>query len=544
MRGRTGTGRWGFLFVTFGVLAGVLCQDAPVVMAQDLDQLPEEIRKRIEESRSRGTSRTERGGEMGDPSDSADDRAQEERRQRAREEAERRRNERRVAAEKRATELQSQISRGQAPGGARPGTPATRPAGAASTTVVGIQRQRNEGRSTYSFEPTDLQRRVGDVFNVDLRLENPSAKPFDSISVAIVYDPSHIQVIDPTLDHVDDTLPVEGAIRLDRDPASGYLNYIDREQGLIRYAGSLPRQSVLSVGGYIWSVSFEALRPTVLGNQQTQLDFSFDLPSAGDLRHNPDFKPYVERGTYLVRRTQEATDDFLGDEGDPTDGGVMCAISIIEEDRGLNIQGEILVLSDELQVAAENDTLLRIYPVLPDGASVIRVGDEFDVEVSFDNPKQVEFNRVALFLAYNPRVLEPVDYDRVPGSEGGDSLGNWIQHGINVLDGPYHETYPFNMFVENEVRPDRGMIRYEMGNQQEQLMSEGPLLRSRFRAIAPTLMTRLKAFRNRDGDTPTTGVFLHSIDVLGSSLDHTDGIVIEPFAILPALELAEVDGGQ
>lgn len=551
----TGSGHRIFRLLVAGGIACALSWFFPaslpgmaVATAQDYDggDMLEQLRHLQQQRRAsnQGSDREmRRGSEQSSPqrpgggssSSSAEDREREARRERARQEAERRRAERLQ---------QAATGRQQPPQGAqkRSVEPSRPPSGKSSgdvTATVGPNRRQNRDLSTFSFSPVDVHCRVGDQFGLALNLEHPSGTPFDALSVTIQYNPEYLEPAGSTTEAVEDTSSVQGAIRLDKDPQSGYLNYIDHEKGIIRFAGVLPNNNVLSAGGHIFSVTFEALKETLLGNQQTVLEFLYERPVAADAQHNPSYRPALESGTYLARLSE----DLLGDREDPEDGGIMTSVQITGGGRGMNKDDEYFIFHHHARSGAGegeeadpgNSAMLHIRAIPPeDGDGVIRVGDEFDVEIVFSNPEQVEFNRVSLFLAYNRRVLKPLDYDRVEGPDG-DTLGNWIQHGINILDGPYHEEFPFNLFSENRVRTDRGLIVYEAGNQKDVLTSQGTLARCRFRAIAPTTSTRLKAFFNRFAETPTTGIFLHNVDVLGKSLDHTDGVSVEPFAILPAL---------
>lgn len=507
----------------------------------EFNQLPEEIRRRIYEARGQreqggevqrsGRDSQQQPGAPGGTTPSGEDRAREERRERARQEAERRRDARRKEAEERAAALREQnaeaIKRS-----AQPPPVHAAPSGS-SAVSVGQARAKNLGLPTFSLEPLYRQCTVGDVIGVDLLLDNPSGTVFDSLSVAVRYDPHYLRVVGDDNTRVDDTVERQGALRLDTHPESGYINYVDHEQGLIRYAGRFPNNTAISVGGYIWSVSFEAMNPTLLGKEtQITFDYGFHLPQ--DLQHNPFAKPALERGTYLAR----GTEDFLGDPANTNDGGIFSSFNISDQRAGLNKDREVFIIHDALDESLKHNTRLIVRPVLPESGS-IRVGDEFEVDIELENPDGVEFNRVVLFLVYNTRVMEALDADRVE-SEDGETLGNWVQHGINILDGPYHDEFPFNMFVENQVRLDQGFIHYEVGNQRDMLTSQGTLATCRFRAIAPTARTRLKAFFNRQGRSPTTGVFLHNLDVLGSASDHTDGVVFVPFSILPSLEETSV----
>jgi hypothetical protein len=57
--------------------------------------------------------------------------------------------------------------------------------------------------------------------------------------------------------------------------------------------------------------------------------------------------------------------------------------------------------------------------------STINVGDEFLVDIDYDNPKRAELDTVKLKLKFDPKVLQVVDYDD----------DNWITQGVNIHDG-------------------------------------------------------------------------------------------------------------
>ena len=105
------------------------------------------------------------------------------------------------------------------------------------------------------------------------------------------------------------------------------------------------------------------------------------------------------------------------------------------------------------------------------------MGDAFRVEAILDNRADSLMDGVDIYIRYDPDILEVVDADR----------DNWITRGVNILDGPYHQQFPFDYHIENQAFPGKGEIVYRagIGNAEKLRGRMGVLAAIVFRAKAP-----------------------------------------------------------
>ena len=135
---------------------------------------------------------------------------------------------------------------------------------------------------------------------------------------------------------------------------------------------------------------------------------------------------------------------------------------------------DLLLSGDEV---AFYPTTLRLIP----SESQVQVGDQMDVFILLDNPDQVTFDAVALYLRYDPRVLKVIDSDN----------NNWITEGINIHDGDYQKDFNLEFCRANQVNPDQGEIVYSMETFHEPISASGVFARIRFEAIRPVRSTSI-----------------------------------------------------
>lgn len=361
---------------------------------------------------------------------------------------------------------------------------------------------------------------VGDAFSMDLQLSNPKKAGFDRLSVVLQFDPVFLRPVKgpPTAEDESAELAASMIDEATFAPArrrimavadtkkqpyireafsqgnrlSLYENVVDTEQGLINYMFELENETA-TARGRVASIFFEALQPT----RRTFVSFRFGKPPAEGL------EAASELGTALVR----GSEDVLGLPLRPDDGTIDRGITILSEK-----PSKTRVRSLEPRRTSEEVFTTRLR-LVPESRRIV-VDEEFNVYVELENPDHIRFDQVSLLIAYNPRVLEVIDYD----------ADNAITRGVNIHDGSYRDVFPFDFFLVNRVNPETGLIDYRMRGYRRPLLSEGVLGCIRFRAVKSTSKTTLRMFIDRDGQDPTTGVFYRFKDVLADSADPTDGI--------------------
>jgi len=367
---------------------------------------------------------------------------------------------------------------------------------------------------------------IGDVFAVDVELSNPKRTGYNRLAAVFRYDPVFLRPVvtppstegespQPALAMIDDVTSapaLKGVAAVAEKAPSPYLreafsredkislyqNIVDHEKGLVSYMFEITGETS-TAQGRVASVYFEALQPT----QRTQLEFYFPSSTA-EGKTGEGQSESAELGTGLFLNDE----DRLGLPLLPGDGTISRWVTIFSEkptkDRVRSLD------RDELAQEEVYRTQLRL---VPDADQVV-IGDEFDVQIELDNPDHDQFDQVSLLIAYNPRVLEVVDYDE----------NNIIARGLNIHDGSYRDRFPFDLGLTNKVDPEKGLIDYRIRGYREPLRSEGTLASIRFRALKSTSKTTLRIIYSPEGKDPTTGLFFRLQDVLGDSSDPRDGM--------------------
>jgi hypothetical protein len=95
--------------------------------------------------------------------------------------------------------------------------------------------------------------------------------------------------------------------------------------------------------------------------------------------------------------------------------------------------------------------------------------------------------------------------------------GNWIEQGVNIWDGGYHELFPFDLHVANTADNAAGHIEYRMGYTQETILAPGTLATIRFRVKRRGRLLALSF------DPEHTAVRFLGEDLLGDPEDEEDG---------------------
>ncbi len=337
-----------------------------------------------------------------------------------------------------------------------------------------------------SSDEGDVQAVEGGEFITDMRLVNPGEKPFDAVRLILDYNPAYLEPLSIN----------DSALRafLTSDPTSS----VNKTSGQITYEASLSAPiSVLKVPMVF--IKWRALKPVL----HTKIGFGDN--KAGD------FTELFYNGKKILGETYE--------DGD---GTVSVSVKIIpaDPDEALTMQEDPqLYLGTDEQIG---NVTLQVIP--PDATP--RVGEQFTLDIVLDNSAHSQLDGVAVLLQYDPEVLEILDSD----------LDNWITLGSNILDGSFHDNFPFDYHMANSVMASRGIIDYRVGTSQpwDFLGTEGTMARIVARAKKPTAATTIQfLFANRPGQLGTEVVYLGQ-DALGDPTVRGDGVRGVKFPVLPA----------
>lgn len=95
---------------------------------------------------------------------------------------------------------------------------------------------------------------------------------------------------------------------------------------------------------------------------------------------------------------------------------------------------------------------LRLAIVSPQAE--VATGQVAVADVVLLNPKGLSFDSLKMCIRYDPAEVTILDADQ----------DNFIADGLNIFDGDFHDKFPFDGQIRNQVDPERGTIEYEVGS--------------------------------------------------------------------------------
>lgn len=378
---------------------------------------------------------------------------------------------------------------------------------------------------------------VDQIVPLHVWLDNPEEKPFNIVSLAISYDPNVLEFIDAPEgepgkpNSYDQSEKTVNAFRFVRDPNADrfYLNEADVGNGMVYYRARCASGEVSTSHGFLLSMKFrvrsakerspirflfsewpEAYAPPIQSDQQ------WEWPSPMT------FVGYVDPES----ASGPALQNVLGSKENSKDGVISGGLTVLSENKEAVLENRTAVPEGVLQ------TRILLDPPL----QAVEAGNVFDVDVRIENPEKVPWDRVRLDIRFDPRYLEVVDQDE----------GNWLTIGTNILDGPYHNRFPFDWVRENSVRKNEGRILYENGVFNDPFDSGGVIATIRFLALAavsqtPILFDTDASATSRSG----TRISYRRSDVLGDTSNPQDGVAGAVVSIVPRRDFqsADIDPG-
>lgn len=314
---------------------------------------------------------------------------------------------------------------------------------------------------------------------------NARHSEFRSVDVSIKYDPELLQPVG-----LDDTT-------IDPLLATPALAKVENRRGIIAYHAEFKEPQTADTL-VLFKVKWKALEPA----SHTSIA----------LMNTPDYPSRVMKGevNVLVQR-----DDNADLEVSENTGLLNADIAILpsretaeamednEELSGVSLAHSIS------QGSAEGGITLALRP----RKGNVGVGEDFLVDIVFNNPRRADIDLIKLKIRFDPKVLQVVDYD----------TDNWITRGVNIFDGAYHEELPFDHHMRNEAYNTSGQIQYKMGfGEKVRVPSSGVVATIRFEAIAPTAGTdvafQLEEEDERDAETAFTFLGFNLIGTPGNRL--------------------------
>lgn len=420
-------------------------------------------------------------------------------------EREKREREAREAAERQAQEQQAAAA-GQAPppgeGAPPPDAPPPADTGrkAVSSVVMGFKFVNEEGMADYNTIV-----REGETFMTEVTLFNIDRNPIDRVRLALDFDKRFIdpvKVFDTELRH-----------RTKADPSFT----VDSANAQLLYDATLgkplEREEVV-----LLRILWKAKRQT----PHTGIAFAFDELEEDGVPHT---------AIYVRER------NILGVSDDPADG-VLSGGLMIDAPGG---SGDVV-----LQGKGEELRQLYLGSVASDAAvglqlkgprTTPKVGEPFVVKVALNNPDGALIDALDMYIRFDPAVLQVIDTDKF----------NWVNRGVNILDGPYHAHFPWDMHKRNEVRNERGQINYQMALSNGSSLPGKTVASIRFVAIAPSEGTEIRFVQGKLSEYIRTSVRYFGYERLDLSEKASRPILRVPVEAAPmnvAAAEAAPDEGQ
>lgn len=315
------------------------------------------------------------------------------------------------------------------------------------------------------FAPMDVKVEPGEDFEVEVVLSARGPKRPETFDVSVLYDPQWLTFKPAEEKPVGvELLHATGRIRL--------RGKFDEDEGRARIPiAKLPFGARDAPG-------------------RTKLRFDPELTNVLADRENilgapaKEFRGLLDAFVFLREEIEPP--------GEPGEGGGADFETAVPEDAG----GDEAALEgwSELPPDAKplEPTWLRLQAPVP---ARVAVGEEFWVDVVLLNESLVPIDAVGFFIEFDAATLEVIDEDRA----------NWITRGVNIWDGAFHETYPFDMHVANAADNVRGTIEYKMARHYGAWpLPTGVLARVHFRAKAPADATAIAMRRRARGKIPGT----------------------------------------
>ncbi len=266
------------------------------------------------------------------------------------------------------------------------------------------------------FEPSSFEGQVGDRFASTLTLYNRETEPVERVELWVRYNP---RILEP--DWVDTQW-------LEAQAAEPVQTRVWREEGLVQIVARLGepmREAIQPLAQIHW----RAHEATV----QSALDMS--APAEAEV------------GAYVGERN--ILDSRL------LDGVAAMRMVLRIEPQQVEQYGSRFVADLRAsQELTELDPLQRVRLAIIPNHGELAPGEIGTADVVLLNPASAAFDRLRFRIRYQPERISILDADE----------DNYIRLGVNIFDGDFHDSFPFDRFEANQVVADQGLIDYGVGS--------------------------------------------------------------------------------
>ena len=341
-------------------------------------------------------------------------------------------------------------------------------------------------RTTLHFFPLDIMTRQNKDFDVAIVLNNTSEKSVNGFAFTVAYDSKRLSFL-----------------KYDASELSPYLGNPNKGFQIERLPGKLIFSCDLS-------------RP--LDNEENYLvKLSFatsDIPGKTELR----FLTPPQATTAVYSHKENILGGSKGELGGVLHSivAVMPAVSN-EEDSVLADNGaEPLAVESKMDgwlvppTDAKPDAPVLLALQAPEQTAVT-LGKDFWVDLVLYNDRLAPIESIGITLQFDPKLLQVIDEDK----------NNWIARGVNIWDGAFHDSYPFDVQQINNVDNAAGTIAYRMARGGGFDFPTGIFARVHFKAIASAPSTAISIVRSSLDGTPATYVNAYGLDRLKQTMKET-----------------------
>ena len=389
--------------------------------------------------------------------------------------------------------------------------------------------------ATFLVNSNDSIAVLGQPVTLDVILSNPNRVGFNKLGFAIEYNP---EFMIPIINFTAGTGEYSTASAMVTSGSSDAAQDEDKSS-----AASSSNQKTNTLGQFLLSKSPEryTIKTNEIDSKKGRILFSMDVKDETSVDTGivarVDFMPLKETPKSSIKfdmttGVDQDTNhpltflslnekDQLGSSSyDPSDGVINFDMEIVSSlDK---IKERPIVKKENQHFSNKGDDVFDTSITLIPRQKEVEVGETIDFDVYVANPNKDPIDAVSVFLAYNPRVFEPVDTDD-------------YETGININDKEYVTNFPFDFPLTNSIDDEKGLIDFRKRVNRSPVRGEGVLATIRLKAIRPTQKTTLKILMSENGEEPTTGLFYRKTDRLGDPSDPSDGVKTTSIAIRPSI---------
>lgn len=330
-----------------------------------------------------------------------------------------------------------------------PGNPGSGPAPSGGQAVA-----RTEARAIMALYPFDSSILVGDTFQTEV-LADARRGTYDSASFVLRWDPRDLNPL---------ALDFSAVAAISEEEVEYGL---DKERGILAVRVTF-REDVALSGQTLASITWEGLRP----RQATSIRFE----TSG------------EPGTGIFSNDE----NFLGTSFSNDDGILHSTVIIrggpTRQRASRTSDGGLVFTTEEPEIPTPSARFrMTVDKTQP------QTGEVAVASVFLDNPDAIPFDRLRLYLQFDPQRTQVLDTDR----------GNRIRTGTNIRE-ENPDIFNFDFLRVNRVHESKGWIEFDAGNEGRSIETTGGLVAQiALKALLPG-PAELVLIRNAAGMAPDT----------------------------------------